>query len=124
MIGIGFTPGLSASAKASRLLGLLLVLVALLALSYCQGRSDGRAKQRLENQKALTEAERKARDAEALSAEQRIADERRQLEVERKYEEAIASAPGGRNSPAAVALACERLRRAYPGADLPAECRR
>lgn len=124
-LGLAFAPGLSGAAKAVRILSFVLVIAGLLLLSYCQGRSDGKAHVKLQDQIAVNKEIEKARKEGEKAAEARLADERRQLEVERKYEEVIAAAPGGRNSPASVALACQRLRRAgYSGADLPAECGR
>lgn len=124
-LGFAFAPGLSSAAKAVRLLSLALVAIGLLALAYCQGRSDGKAHVELANQKAINAEITKARKEGEKAAEQRLADERRQLEAEKQYENVIAAAPGGANSPAARALACERLRRAgYAATDLPAECGR
>ena len=123
MLGLVFAPGMGMAAKAVRIMGALLIVIGLCAASYCQGRADGKNKVLLADEKAKVELYKKGMAAGEKAAEQRLADERRQLEAEKKYEEVIASAPGGRNSPAATALACERLRRAgYGGADLPAEC--
>lgn len=122
-LGVAFAPGLSFAAKAARIAIMLGIVAILLLLSYCQGRTDGKNKVLLADEKAKTALYQKAFKAGEKASEQRLADERRKLEVEKKYEDAIAAAPGGRNSPAASALACQRLRRAgYSGADLPAEC--
>ena len=123
MLGLAFAPGMGKAAKLVRIMGALLIVVGLCLASYCQGRSDGKNKVLLADEKAKSALYKKAHAAGEKAAEQRLADERRQLEAEKKYEEVITSAPGGRNSPAATALACERLRRAgYSGSDLPAEC--
>lgn len=98
-------------------------LIALIG-AYFFGRSDGKTSIKLANQQAITAAVERGRIAGEKAAETRLADERRQLEAEKKYEDVISKAPGGRNSPASVALGCERLRRAgFGSADLPAECR-
>jgi hypothetical protein len=123
-LGFGFAPGMTFAAKAARIAIMLGIIAALLLLSYCQGRADGKNKVLLADEKAKSALYQKAFKAGEKASEQRLADERKQLEVEKKYEDAIAAAPGGRNSPAASALACQRLQRAgYSGADLPAECR-
>lgn len=122
-LGFGFAPGLSLAAKAARVAIMLGIVALLLLLSYCQGRTDGSNKVKLADEKAKSALYQRAFKAGEAASEQRLADERRQLEAETKYEEVISAAPGGRNSPAASALACQRLRRAgYSGADLPAEC--
>lgn len=124
MIGIGFAAGMTQAQKLLRIAGFIIILGLLLGLSYCQGRTDGKNTIRLENEKARNAQLERAFKAGERAAETRLADERRQLEAEKKYEEVIASAPGGRNSPASVALGCERLRRAgFGNSDLPAECR-
>jgi len=105
------------------LIALPLLLVAMIG-AYSYGRSDGKMAIELENANARHIALKQSYDAGERAAEARLADQRRQLEAENKYEHAIADAPGGRNSPAASALACERLRRAgFGDAELPAECR-
>jgi uncharacterized membrane protein YhiD involved in acid resistance len=125
MIGIGFAAGMTPAAKALRIVSFLFVIMLMLLASYCQGRTDGKNKAELANQKAVNAQIERARKEGEKAAEARLADERRQLEAEKQYEAAIAAAPGGRNSPASVALACQRLRRAgYAGSDLPAECGR
>lgn len=122
-LGFGFAPGLSFAAKAARVAIMLGIVALLLLLSYCQGRTDGSNSVKLADEKAKSALYQRAFKAGEAASEQRLADERRQLEAEKKYEEVIAAAPGGRNSPASVAVGCERLRRAgYSGADLPAEC--
>ena len=124
-LGFGFAPGLSIEAKLVRIFGSILILLALLALAYCQGRSDGKAKVELANQKAINAAVVQDRQ----SAERRQQEEIKAAEARGKekaaYETAIASAPGGTNSPAAHALACERLRQAYGAgsSNIPASCR-
>lgn len=123
-LGLAFAPGLSLAAKAGRIAIMLGIVAVLLLLSYWQGRTDGKTSVKLADEKAKTALYQRAYKAGEQASEQRLADERRRLEVEKKYEDVIAAAPGGRNSPAASALGCERLRRAgYSGADLPAECR-
>jgi hypothetical protein len=123
-LGFAFAPGLSFAAKAARIAIMLGIIAALLLLSYCQGRTDGKTSVKLADEKAKTALYQRAYKAGEAASETRLADERRQLEAEKKYEDVIAAAPGGHNSPAAGALACQRLRRAgYSGADLPAECR-
>lgn len=124
MIGIGFAAGLTAAQKALRVAIGVLVLVGLLSLSYCQGRSDGTAAVKLADAEAVNEQLQESFEAGERAAEKRLADALAQEKVEEAYEEAIDAAPGGRNSPAAIALACQRLRRAgYIDAKLPAECR-
>lgn len=124
-IGLGFAPGLSAAAKALRILIAVGIVAALLALSYCQGRSDGKAHEVVAQQKAIIKVQKKAAAAGDAADLQRTADVAKQIEAEKQYADAIEAAPGGTNSPAATALACQRLRAAgYRGADLPAECGR
>lgn len=124
-LGFGFAPGLSAAAKIARIAIFLAVIAGLLLLSYCQGRSDGKAHEVVAQQKAVIKAQQKAAKAGDVADAKRIADAAKAIEVEKKYEEVIAAAPGGVNSPAAVARACQQLRGAgYSGADLPAECGR
>lgn len=123
-LGLGFAAGMTGAQKALRIVSFLLIFVALLGLSYCQGRTDGKNVVKLADEKARNAQLRKAFVAGERAAETRLADQIRQSKVEKEYESAIASAPGGANSPASVALACQRLRRAgYSGADLPAKCR-
>lgn len=123
MLGIGFAAGMTQAQKLLRVAGFLLIIGLLLGLSYCQGRTDGGNAVKLEDEKARNKQLERAFTAGEKAAEKRLADQRRQLEAEKKYEEVIAASPGGRNSPASVALGCERLRRAgYSGADLPGEC--
>lgn len=123
MIGIGFAKSLTTAQKALRIAIGVLALVALLALSYCQGRADGTARVKLDDAEARAEQRDEAFKAGESAAEKRLADQRRQFEAEMQYEEVISNAPGGRNSPASVALGCQRLRRAgYLDAELPAEC--
>ena len=89
-----------------KILPIALIAVLLVGLgAYLQGRSDGKTSIKLANQKAITAAQERGRIAGERAAETRLADERRQFEVEKKYEQAIEAAPGGSNSPAAVALA-------------------
>lgn len=125
MLGFGFAPGLSGQAKLVRSLVAALVLVGLLALSYCQGRSDGKAHVELVNQKAINKAIVRDRQSAERRQREETAAAVRQAQVKAAYDTAIASAPGGRNSPAAHALACERLRQAYGAgsANIPASCR-
>jgi hypothetical protein len=124
MIGIGFAAGMTQAQKLLRVAGFIIILGLLLGLSYCQGRTDGKNVVKLENEKARNEALRRAFTAGEKAAETRLADQRRQLEAEKKYEQVIAAAPGGRNSPASIALGCERLRRAgFGDSVLPVECR-
>lgn len=124
-LGLGFAPGMTAAAKAVRILGFILIIAAALAVSYCQGRSDGRAHERAKTAEATVKVLQKAEKAGNVADAERVADTARQIEVEKRYEEVIEAAPGGSNSPAAVARACEQLRQAgYAGADLPAECGR
>lgn len=116
---------LSKTFALSKILPIALIAILLVGLgAYMKGRSDGKTSIKLANERAITAALRKGHAAGERAAETRLADERRQLEVEKKYEDAIAAAPGGSNSPAAVALACGRLLRAGTRrADLPAACR-
>lgn len=125
-LGIGFAPGLSMAAKVTRIAVGLLAIVALLLASYCQGRSDGRTSEQLDVQRQINAALERDRKARDRADQQRQRDEQTRRQMEEDYEDAIEGAPGGANSPAAVALACERLRRAYPGRSelLPAECGR
>lgn len=108
-----------------KILPIALIAVLLVGVgAYLFGRSDGKTAIKLANERTISAAYKKGAAAGEKAAETRLADERRQLEAERKYEDIISKAPGGRNSPASVALGCERLRRAgFGGADLPAECR-
>lgn len=55
--------------------------------------------------------EAKAAPAREKAADKRIEDDRANRELEEEYRDAIDKAPGGELSPAARALACERLRR-------------
>jgi hypothetical protein len=122
-LGFGFAPGLTTAAKAARIAIMLGVIALLLLLSYCQGRTDGSNSVKLADERAKSALYQRGLKAGEAAAEQRLADQRRQLKAEKKYEEVIAASPGGRNSPASVAVGCERLRRAgYSGSDLPAEC--
>lgn len=124
MLGIGFAAGLPAAQKALRIAVMVIVLGVLLLLSYCQGRSDGSNAVKLKDAEARQEQLKQEFAAGERAAETRLADERRQLEAEKTYEDVIAKAPGGRNSPASVALGCQRLRRAgYLDSELPADCR-
>jgi len=124
MIGIGFAAGMTLAQKALRIAIGAAAVVSLCGLSYCQGRTDGANGVLLADEKARNEQLQESFEAGERAAEQRIADALKQQEVDEIYEDAIDAAPGGVNSPAAIALACQRLRRAgYSGADLPAKCR-
>lgn len=103
----------------------LAILAIALPLAYCQGRSDGKNKEVAAQQKAVIKVQEKAAKAGDVADAARTADTARQIEAEKKYAEVIEAAPGGQNSPASVALGCQRLRAAgYGGSDLPAECGR
>lgn len=110
-LGFGFAPGLSMAAKLTRIAVALAVMIGLMVLSYCQGRTDGKNSEIAKTQAAVIKVQKKAIAAGDVADAQRAADVARQIEAERKYEEAIEAAPGGENSPAARALACQRLRR-------------
>lgn len=108
----------------AKILPFVLIAVLLIGIgAYMKGRGDGKTAIKLANERSINAAQKRGHEAGEKAAIARLADERKQLEVEKKYEDAIQAAPGGRNSPASVALACQRLRRAGIGsADLPADC--
>lgn len=114
MIGIGFAAGMTAAQKALRIMSAALIVIALLGLAYCQGRTDGGNAVKLKVKEAQIAAQEKQRKADEKAAKQREIDDQRIDDMEEAYDDAIAKAPGGANSPAARALACQRLRRAYP----------
>ena len=125
LVGLSPIPGMTLQAKAIRILAAVVILGLLLALAYCQGRSDGKAKVELADQKAVTAAVTKQKQIDDNLSQQRVSDAVAQAKVDQSYADAIAKAPGGANSPAAVAYACQQLRRAgYSGAKLPPECGR
>jgi hypothetical protein len=125
LVGLTPVPGLTLEAKLIRLVAALGILLAIIGMAYCQGRSDGKAHVELANQKAINAAITQDR----ASAERRQQEEITQAEAAGKekaaYDNAIAAAPGGVNSPAAHALACQRLREAFGAGspNVPASCR-
>jgi len=102
-----------------------LVLVGLLlALSYCQGRSDGSAAMQAKIATAQAKQAERNRIAQEKAAEQRTLDALANAKTMEERNDIIASAPGGVVSPADRALACSRLVRAgYSSAELPSVCR-
>ena len=96
--------------------GIILLLLACLPLSYCQGRSDGKAIEKAKWEKAQQDAKARAETANATAAESRIQDIVRNIDMERARNDAIDKAiPAGTSAaPDAAnrALACRRLREA------------
>lgn len=125
LVGLAPIPGLGAQGKLIRILVAALAFIAILGLAYCQGRSDGKAKVELANQKAINKAIIQDRQSAERRQQEEMAAANIRGQEKAAYETAIASAPGGKNSPASHARACERLRQAYgPGsANIPASCR-
>jgi hypothetical protein len=126
MIGPGFATAAGAVdvAKLLKIAAAILLLVVVLALSYCQGRKDGAASVKLADTEARNDQLQTEAAAAEEAAEQRIEDALTQEKADEEYKDAIDAAPGGVNSPAAVARACQRLRRAgYLNTELPIECR-
>jgi glutathione S-transferase len=114
-------PALPGSRLTQGLIGLLLV-IAILALAYCTGRGDGKNAVNAEISKArIEQAKRELREGNK-AAETRAADALAAKDEELEDEKIIASAPGGTVTPADRAVACNRLREAYPGKQLPAGC--
>jgi len=103
----------------------VLVFIGILYGAYSKGYSNGRAKVELANQKAINAAIVQDRQSAERRQQEELASASIRGQEKAAYETAIASAPGGKNSPAAHARACERLRQAYgPGsANIPASCR-
>lgn len=94
--------------------GIILLLLACLPLSYCQGRSDGKAIEKAKWEKAQQDAKARAETANATAAESRIQDIVRNIDLERARNDAIDKAePAGTSAaPDAAnrALGCQRLR--------------
>ena len=101
-----------------------LIVGLLLALSYCQGRSDGSAAMQAKIATAQAKQAERNRIAQEKAAEQRQRDALANAKTMEERNALIAAAPGGVVSPADRALACDRLMRAgYTGPDLPVSCR-
>lgn len=112
-LGFGFAPGLSLAAKAARIGIAIAIIVLLLGLSYCQGRTDGRNGERVKQQAATIKAQAKDKVATDTAAAERTTDQAANTNMTEAYHAEIAkAAKGGANSDAATRLACERLRRA------------
>lgn len=103
-------------------MAVLLLVIAILSLAYCQGRTDGgNAKQAQIDKARIEQAKKELRAGNAASVS-RTRDALADKDKELQDEKVIAAAPGGAVSPADRAVACRRLREAYPGAVLPAGC--
>jgi len=101
-----------------------LIVGLLLALSYCQGRSDGSAAMQAKIATAAAKQAERNRIAQEKAAEQRTLDALANAKTMEERNDIIAAAPGGVVSPADRALACSRLMRAgYSSSELPSVCR-
>lgn len=102
-----------------------LVLGALLCwpVASCDGRKVGREEMRAAFQRALADQAQRNAGAQGASADRQVADERAINQMEGDYRDAIQNTVDSAPNDAGRALGCERLRRAYPGAELPPACR-
>jgi hypothetical protein len=117
MIGFGFAAGMTAAQKALRIGIAVALVLAVCALSYCQGRSDGKNGEISKQQAATIKAQAREQKAGVTADGERTKDQSANQNMTEGYHVEIAKAPpGGTNSGAATRLACERLRRA--GRDL------
>lgn len=96
----------------SLVLGGIALLAAVASLSYCQGRSDGRLA--ADNARLQANVEAQARDAVAASqaADERLDDTIEVRNLEEELRDAIEDIPDSVPDLTAIALGCERLRRA------------
>ncbi|MBP53116.1 MAG: hypothetical protein CMG88_00945 [Marinobacter sp.] len=114
-----FLPGLfgkEVSQKVAKALGFVilgLLLIAVLSLGKC-------AYDASVIEKHETEREIEAAGAREEAADQRLRDQINNARDEEELHDVVNAAPGGELSPAARALACERLRRI---GRIPAACR-
>lgn len=114
-----FLPGLigkELSYKTARIAGFItlgLVLIAVLSLGKCAYDASVIERHKHEREVAAGKAREKA-------ADKRVADTITNTQSEEELKNVINAAPGGELSPAARALACERLRRV---GRVPAACR-
>jgi hypothetical protein len=112
-LGLGFAPGMTMAAKAARIGIAIAIVAALLLLSYCQGRTDGKNAEKVEQQAATIKAQARDKVATDTAASERTTDQAANRDLTEAYNDEIAKAPAGtRNSAPATNLACERLRRA------------
>ena len=114
-----FLPGLfgkEVSQKAAKVLGIVtlsLLLIAVLSLGKCA--YDASIIEQHEQEREV-----QAGQAREEAANQRIDDALKNAKSEKELQDVIEAAPGGELSPAARALACERLRRV---GRIPPACR-
>lgn len=123
--GLKLFTGLTPQAKLiAGLVGLLILIGAFYGV-YSRGYSNGKAHVELANQKAINAAITQDRQSAERRQQEELAAATVRGKEQAAYETAIAAAPGGTNSPAAHARACERLRQAYGAgsSNIPASCR-
>jgi hypothetical protein len=101
-----------AAHKLPIILGGLLLLAGLALTLYLMGRSDGRAKADAERAVANVEAMKTNEKANTNAAEDRVTDAEQVLELKEELTDAVAEIPDDVPDPVAVALGCERLRKA------------
>lgn len=105
-------------------LGLAAVLIAAAIFVYMRGRGDERTENEAEKAVATAEALKSDQIADDQAGTQRVEDAEAVAELREELVDAVQSVPDSVPAPAAVALGCQRLRRAYgESANLPAVCR-
>lgn len=87
------------------------VLIASLPLSYCKGRTDGRAALLAEQDKQVTGERRVADESEGEAAVERETDRTTIEQAQKDRDDAITAQDDTRPSASRNALNCERLRR-------------
>ena len=95
-------------------LGILAALLLALSLSYCKGRSDGRAIESAKWERAAAKAQKRARKADATASDKRAADTITNTTAAKERTDAITANPDDPR------LNCQRLRQA--GIDPPPAC--
>lgn len=91
--------------------GIIALLITALPLSYCKGRTDGRAALLAEQDKQVTGERRVADESEGKAAVEREADRTTIEQARKDRDDAITAQDDALPSASRNALNCERLRR-------------